>query len=474
MDGRQASTLLVYFSGILGFTADSTGFLPARSYTSNLATLIYTQRLLFLEYALPARAYLFFSITQRPRKGEVARLQDVRQKYTVLGSPPPFEELFSLLAFGKAITGSETPSFLLRWNDDGQSVSHGDLLTISMGSFRQLPQALLEEAGRLCAELMYDWKPSLDLTSIKDDLTNTTHGFSFVTHPRNGLAEAYLKLSFKACTSLSNPLLRKGRWDQKAVLAFWKKEEALRAALAGLMMMAGGGQPRVPDLLHILLRNCGKAERGLYVYNGSMIYLTQSHKAKRSTNREFVVAHFLPIQVGHLICKYLVYIRPLVDMLAQEHYPHISECSWYIFRRKFAPDSPPRATERLTSSIKRFRGKAWDQSVTLRLLWQLCIGIAEKYVREVSRPFNRFDDRTDAANRGAEFAWQSGNRPLQRARTYELDGTFPTNLQPQLLELYEWVSTCWHEFLHVPSKLAPRHHLVYRALALNNYMNSAP
>jgi hypothetical protein len=210
VDGRPTSTLLVYFSGILGFTSDSTGFLPARSYTSNLAALIYTQRLLFLEYALPAKAYLFLGITQRPRTGQVARLQDVRQKYTVLGSQSPFEELFSLLAYGKAIAGSETPPFLLRWSDDGQSISHGDLITLSMGSFRTLPQVLLEEAGRLCAELMYDWQPSLDLTSIKDDLTNTTHGFSFVTHPWNGLVEAYLKLSLKACTSLSNPLSRKG------------------------------------------------------------------------------------------------------------------------------------------------------------------------------------------------------------------------------------------------------------------------
>lgn len=57
VDGRPASTLLVFFSGVLGFSADSTSFLPARSYISNLAALIYVQRLLFLEYALPARGY---------------------------------------------------------------------------------------------------------------------------------------------------------------------------------------------------------------------------------------------------------------------------------------------------------------------------------------------------------------------------------------------------------------------------------
>ena len=62
IDGRPASTLLVYFSGMLGFSADLVGFLPARIYTSNLAGLIYVQRLLFLEYALSARAYPFLGI----------------------------------------------------------------------------------------------------------------------------------------------------------------------------------------------------------------------------------------------------------------------------------------------------------------------------------------------------------------------------------------------------------------------------
>lgn len=40
-DSRLASALLVYSSGILGFLADLAGFLPARSYITNLAALIY-------------------------------------------------------------------------------------------------------------------------------------------------------------------------------------------------------------------------------------------------------------------------------------------------------------------------------------------------------------------------------------------------------------------------------------------------
>ena len=41
----------------------------------------------------------------------------------------------------------------------------------------------------------------MDLAAVKDELSNTTHGFSFVTYPRNHLVDAYLKLSFKACTA---------------------------------------------------------------------------------------------------------------------------------------------------------------------------------------------------------------------------------------------------------------------------------
>lgn len=77
-------------------------------------------------------------------------------------------------------------------------------------------------------------------------------------------------------------------------------------------------------------------------------------------------------------------------------------------------------------------------------------------MREVYKPFNRFDDRSASANRNVVFAWQSGHCPLQRGMTYGLNGAFPTKLQPQLLELYEWASTRWHEFLHLPSKLEPR------------------
>ncbi|KAM5520397.1 hypothetical protein FOXYSP1_18821 [Fusarium oxysporum f. sp. phaseoli] len=55
VNSQPQTTMLVYFSGILGFSlsSGSSAFLPARSYISNLSGLIYILRLVFLEYALP-------------------------------------------------------------------------------------------------------------------------------------------------------------------------------------------------------------------------------------------------------------------------------------------------------------------------------------------------------------------------------------------------------------------------------------
>jgi hypothetical protein len=93
-----------------------------------------------------------------------------------------------------------------------------------------------------------------------------------------------------------------------------------------------------------------------------------------------------------------------------------------------------------------------DKPVGVRFYRQLSIGITEKHVKEVFRPFNRHDDTGSGADLNAALAWQSGHRPLLRADNYGLDGAFPTKLQPSLLRVYEWASTRWHEFLYQPSK----------------------
>lgn len=88
--------------------------------------------------------------------------------------------------------------------------------------------------------------------------------------------------------------------------------------MLGGMKTAYGQDPRGPELLGLKCENGSSTKRGLYVWNRFMVYVTRHHKAKRSTNREFVVVRFMPVRLGHVMYKNLVYIRRFLQMLDRE------------------------------------------------------------------------------------------------------------------------------------------------------------
>lgn len=74
---------------------------------------------------------------------------------------------------------------------------------------------------------------------------------------------------------------------------------------------------------------------------------------------------------------------------------------------------------------------------------QLSIAVTEKHIKQISKPFNRFDDKSVSADIEVAFSWQSGHRPVQRGTTYGIDGAFPDSLQPALLGIYRWAFKEW-------------------------------
>ena len=459
-DGQPSSTFLIYYSGILGWSQSSQCFLYASRYTGVLSILIYLQRLLLLEYALPLRGYKLLGIPRRPRQGQLEQLNTVRHRYMVSGSQSALEEMQSLRDFGRVVGRTDPPSFLLRWSDDGNTVYYGTHSGLSMETFRKLPEVLIADAEDLCRELMFDWQPEIDLLTIKDDLVNSEAGYSFVTDPRNKLQNGYRDLLRRACADGKHPLQHEGNWDWKAAFLYTKREETLRMKLLGALAVTCGQKPRSPELLGVLCENTATSQKNICLDGGCMFYNVSHHKAKRATNQEFIVARYLPARLALVLFRYLVFIRRLTELLYRErkrldrsrlmgpimHSP-------LLFRVTVEKDSKAWGPERLTEVLKRATTEAWGAPVTSQQLRQLCIGITEKHVREIHQPFNRFDDNTEKADVNVTFAWQSGHRPLQRAITYGLDGAFPRQLQPELLRRYKWVSTLWHEFLGLASSL---------------------
>jgi hypothetical protein len=451
IDGQSSSSLLVYFSGVLGVSSDGITFRRARDFTPFLSALIYQQRLLFLEWALPCRSYPYLGRSARPPRGHLTRLNKLRRRYMCLGCLAPTGEFISLHDYGRSLARADGPAFRVRWSEDGETVYYRDS-SLQMTQFRALGHRLLDLAETSCRRLMYDWAPVIDLNRIKDDLCNNQHGFSFVQHPANGLSDAYLQLLPRACAVPEGPLLTGNRWDRDAVLQYLRDRQRFLELLMSIMYCLGGQSPRGTEFFSLLHSNEPSAERAIYVYGGYLIYITRYHKSRRTTNQEFVIVRYLPYRAGYLLYYYLVYIRPFAEMLQRRCFSHKWTMSGLLFCGDavldFSAIPRPWTTADLTKTLRQMSCEILDEPIGVQLYRQLSIAITEKHIKQLARPFNRHDDRSPAADVEVAFAWQSGHRPLERGTNYGLDGAFPDALQPALLRVYEWASTEWHRYLN--------------------------
>ncbi|KJZ71002.1 hypothetical protein HIM_09613 [Hirsutella minnesotensis 3608] len=442
--GSASSTMLVYFSGVRGLSwPDGREYLRPYRFTPILARFIYCTRLIFLEAVLPRFLHGRISTVHRARHGLLKTLNILRRRYMCDGTLSPMGEFLSLLAYGSALRRSQGPTFHFHWSDDGEVLSWDGTQQLSMNNFRALARNVLDSATSCSARLMYDWEPAYpNLGGIHDRMSNTTPGYSFVQDPDNNLKDAYLDLLLRACVSPVDGLLHtgthgQGTWDVRAAQAYLDAHDDFLRMLMVLCNLDGGQCARITELSTLEHCNTPSRSRGIYIWGAKICSVTRHHKSRRRTNREFYVARFFSFPVSMLIFQYLVYIRPTV-------YAILRKC--FHRERKdallFLPLSRGAELRRHCSATPGI-----PAGLGAQLYRQVSVAITERHVSTVAVPFDRFDDATAAAGDGVAFAWQSGHRPFERHTTYGLDGAFPDQLQPALLQVYAKVSKSWHDFL---------------------------
>ncbi|KAK5202629.1 hypothetical protein LTR41_011624 [Exophiala xenobiotica] len=291
-DGRPASTLLVFFVGVLGFSSDGPGFRRPGNYTSYLSAASWL--------ALPPTTPTASEIPTLPSSTPLLR------KFDTGGGDPESSRVWTE---DLADTGC---GFKFFWSDDGQTVTW-DQQTYTITLFRKLSQQALDMASQRTQRLMYNWQPEMDLGQIRDRFTNLEEGYSFLVEPHNGLREAYLLLSDRACAADVDGLMTSDGWDLAAVGRYLAEEELLRQELILLVYLFGGQAPRYTDLLRATYANGPTQSRSVYVHDGTVVFVTSSCKSSRSTQSDFHCARYLPAPVAAIWFQYLVYIRPILE-----------------------------------------------------------------------------------------------------------------------------------------------------------------
>lgn len=443
-DGRSATTIIVYFAGVLGIGRDGVTYERPRNYTSKLSAIIHCARLCLLEATLPRFPHWNLDWGPRPSLGQDKLLNQMREAFLCQGSSAPVSELLSLRAYGRVLARTDGSTFRVEWTDDGESVKWEDGI-LTMNQFRALGYRALNLVQETIGEFMGAFRPTINLSLLRDRISEHRHGYSFVQEPKNDISSAYLNFANRICADTNSGLMTKNGWNMRSVRQLLRKEEMLLEQIMLMMYLRGGQASRTTEFFSLRCWNGESTSRGVYVHEGSILYVTRHSKARRATNREFQVARYLPESDSVALATYLVYVRPLAEMIYRSSFGTDRERK-LLFSSLQEPEKLWRA-DRLTSALKKLTLDVAGVEIGVQAYRQLSVAVTERHLAHLSSPFNRYDDKGADAKIEVAFAWQSGHRPLQRGTSYGIDAAYPDSLQPALLRVYKWASGEWHHFL---------------------------
>lgn len=318
--GVLDSSALVHFTAVMGIHRTSLAYRIAYNYTPSLAALMWVGRLFFLEYALPlccyeTLVYVWPALNTYPSQPE--RLQAIRTKYMLRGCHTPIGEILELKAFGKSIIKREGYRSNLTWSLDGQSFTIGNDKVVHLSDFCTAHRDAIRRVQEQVDEMMLGWKPTQDLSTIADDLTNKVPGWCFLDSPENGFVGKYKAMTRRAwLSSLRGAALAKaGQWLSCSCLTYLEAGIELATKIFVALHLTAGLPGRGTEITSIRLRNTKLATRNVFVREGQILIVISYSKSRASNNHAFYTVRYLPKDLACAVLAYLTYIRPFIDFL---------------------------------------------------------------------------------------------------------------------------------------------------------------
>jgi hypothetical protein len=201
--GSYANCTMMHVVGVLGIDEKNHFWKSPGLFTTILAGLVWMSRLLFLEYALPERAYYGLTSPDSPEvsRTEFAipldRLHHIRRKYIRRGSPYALDAMLELLFKGNELRMREGGKVKFTWQtteevDDTLVLeTPKQKMTLLMRDFHQTRVDAVLAVEQMVKKLMYGVEPDIDLDQIVDNLANWDVGYSFITDKQNKLQKAF-------------------------------------------------------------------------------------------------------------------------------------------------------------------------------------------------------------------------------------------------------------------------------------------
>jgi hypothetical protein len=183
---------LIYFLAVMGIDSAAEALRHSFVYTPYLAGVLWVNRLLMLEYALPLRAWPVIKLVARADVTSVrARVKEVREKRLCKGSFSPTSFILGQLAYGKMLNRTYTAQSNIHWSEDFQTLFFKGR-PVEIRKLQDFGSAVVAEARAVLQQLTFGTElPVVDLGKVTDTMSWSSElrksAYSFVTDKRFGL-----------------------------------------------------------------------------------------------------------------------------------------------------------------------------------------------------------------------------------------------------------------------------------------------
>jgi hypothetical protein len=282
-DYAMQRSSLVYFCGVLGFNVEWKQWRQPQDYTTILAGIQWCIRVFMLEEGLPTERRDDY--TEESIVNPVEAFCAVRDKWLVDGEGTPFGYIHRLLNYGMQAAKNTTTRSRIRWSADSKTL-YFDGRALKLELWVEFVQELLETVEGLlsCQLFMEDGElPAIDL-NVMDDPSNHDAGHYWVLDEGNAWQMARCRVI--ECLKTSNQWDKLVEvegdgvsWNAAGVHEYEAKDVKLRELLAILMMIVCGLSGRGTELTSLRYINTVDGDRGIYVEDGQIMFITEYHKS---------------------------------------------------------------------------------------------------------------------------------------------------------------------------------------------------
>jgi len=244
---------MMHYLAVRGVDEESQSLRASFFYTPILAGMLWINRLIMLEVAVPLQAWPALRLKSKAEVESVRdQIHELRQKHLCEGSFSPTASILSQLAKGKDFNKLHQSPPNIHWSDDEQTIYYIGQ-GVELGKIRTMCHTLVQELQECMTELTFGSDvPSIDLGQMVDSMSWSQafrrQNYSFMEHSRNkeqaGVGYRYL-LERARKGEGGWRLLRKSRaskreeWVERQMKKYLTKERQFLRKLMVCMHITG-------------------------------------------------------------------------------------------------------------------------------------------------------------------------------------------------------------------------------------------